>query len=65
MVAHPILLFSITNKASLYSIDIFTNKEFKLLDRVAKRIGDNFSVLLSGNYEYAMNLINCKYSDMS
>ena len=48
-----------------YVLSRFTNKEFKLLDRVAKRIGDNFSVLLSGNYEYAMNLINCKYSDMS
>ena len=48
-----------------YVLSRFTNKEFKLLDRVAKRIGDNFSVLLSGNYEYAMNLINCKYSDIS
>ena len=48
-----------------YVLSRFTNKEFKLIDRVAKRIGDNFSVLLSGNYEYAMNLINCKYSDMS
>ena len=44
-----------------YVLSRFSTQEFKLLDKVAKRIEENFSILLSGDYEQAMNLINCKH----